>query len=128
MPHYLVMRVRPGVPAAFEQTLTRRLHAIAPDFTVRVAHMDSMRTRMNRLFLSPAIVGSIVAAFLIVMVFLGLSGVLWLNVTRRTREIGLRRALGASGWSVHRQILIEVTLLSTLALLIGVVLVAQLPI
>ena len=128
MPHYLVMRVRPGLAAEFEQTLTRRLHAIAPDYTVRLTHLDSMRAWMNRAFLTPAIVGSIVAGFLIIMVFLGLSGVLWQNVTRRTREIGLRRALGASGWSVNRQILIEVTLLSTLALLAGVVLVAQLPI
>ena len=37
----------------------------------------------------------VVAAFLLIMVALGLTGVLWLNVTQRTREIGLRRAKGA---------------------------------
>jgi putative ABC transport system permease protein len=63
-----------------------------------------------------------------IMVALGLSGVLWQNVTRRTRELGLRRALGATGGSVHRQIIAEVALLTTLAVIIGVVIVAQLPI
>ena len=128
LPQFIVMRVRPGVQAAFEETLTRRLHAIAPDYTVRLVHMESMRTRLNQSFLSPLITGSIVAVFLIIMVFLGLSGVLWQNVTRRTREIGLRRALGATGSAVNGQILIEVALLSTLALIVGVILVAQLPI
>ncbi|HEX3584034.1 MAG TPA: ABC transporter permease, partial [Thermoanaerobaculia bacterium] len=128
MPHYIVIRVRPGVQAMFEQSLTRRLHAIAPDYTVRIVRLDSMRAYLNRTFLEPAIAASIIAAFLVVMVFLGLSGVLWQNLTRRTREIGLRRAVGATGLSVYRQILLEVTLLSTLAVSVGVLLVAQLPI
>jgi putative ABC transport system permease protein len=61
------------------------------------------------------------------MVALGLSGVLWQTVTRRTRELGLRRALGATGSAVNRQILLEVALLSTLALVVGVIVIAQLP-
>ena len=38
------------------------------------------------------------------MVALGLTGVLWQSVTQRTREIGLRRAKGATRVSVQRQI------------------------
>jgi putative ABC transport system permease protein len=127
-PRELLIRVRPGTPAEFEETLTERLHVLAPDFQARIRHMDSMRRTMNRLFLAPVILGGIVSAFLIGMVALGLSGVLWQNVTRRRREIGLRRALGATGSSVHRQILIEVALLSTLAVIVGVLVIAQLPI
>lgn len=129
VPRFLLVRVRRGTPAAFEQTLQKRLHAIAPDFAqLRIRHMESMHENMMQLYLAPVITGSVVAAFLIVMVFLGLSGVLWQNVTRRTREIGLRRALGATGSAVYRQILLEVALLSTLAVIVGVVIVAQLPI
>lgn len=124
----LVIRVRPGTPAEFEQTLLQRLHGVAPDYPIRIQHMDQQRVTIMKLFMAPAILGGIVALFLIVMVTLGLSGVLWQNVTRRTRELGLRRALGATGSSVHRQILGEVALLSTLAIVIGVVIVAQLPI
>jgi len=123
----IIFRVRPGTPADFEETLIKRLHGIAPDYKVRIQHMDQMRALMNKAFIAPAVVGGIVASFLITMVALGLSGVLWQTVTRRTREIGLRRALGATGNEVNRQILLEVALLSTLALIVGVVVVAQLP-
>lgn len=123
----IVMRLRPGTPADFEQTLLHRLHGVAPDYPARIEHMEQNREMRNKVFMAPALIGGIVAAFLITMVALGLSGVLWQTVTRRTREIGLRRALGATGSEVHRQILLEVALLSTLALVIGVILVAQLP-
>lgn len=123
----ILMRLRPGTPADFEQTLLRRLHAIAPEYPARIEHMEQNRKMRNQVFMAPALIGGIVAAFLITMVALGLSGVLWQTVTRRTREIGLRRALGATGSEVNRQILLEVALLSTLALAIGLVLVAQLP-
>lgn len=123
----IVFRVRPGTPADFEETLIKRLHGIAPDYPVRIQHMDQMRALMNKAFIAPAVISGIVASFLITMVALGLSGVLWQTVTRRTRELGLRRALGATGNEVNRQILLEVALLSTLALVVGVIVVAQLP-
>jgi putative ABC transport system permease protein len=123
----IVFRVRPGTPADFEETLIKRLHGVAPDYQVRIQHMDQMRQFMNKIFIAPAIIGGIIASFLIIMVALGLSGVLWQTVTRRTRELGLRRALGATSNEVNRQILIEVALLSTLALVVGVIVVAQLP-
>jgi len=127
VPESVIIRVRPGTPAAFEEAISRRTHEIFPQYEQRVRRMEAMRTFALRIYLTPVAVGSVIAAFLITMVALGLSGVLWQNVTRRTREIGLRRALGATGNEVNRQILGEVALLATLALIIGVIVVAQLP-
>lgn len=127
MPRDIIIRVRPGTPASFEEAISRRTHEIFPQYEQRVRRMEAMRTFAMRLYLIPVAAGSVIAAFLIGMVALGLSGVLWQNVTRRTREIGLRRALGATGNEVNRQILLEVALLATLALIIGVIVVAQLP-
>lgn len=123
----IIFRVRPGTPADFEETLIKRLHGLAPDYPVSIQHMDQMRELLNKVFIAPAVIGGVIASFLITMVALGLSGVLWQTVTRRTREIGLRRALGATGGEVNGQILIEVALLSTLAVVVGVIVVAQLP-
>lgn len=125
---HILVRIRPGTPAEFEERLIQRLRGVAPDIAFRVRHLDQMRTRAIRIQLAPLILGGIVAAFLIAMVALGLTGVLWQNVSRRTRELGVRRALGASGMNVHRQILLEVVVLTTIALSIGAVIVLQLPI
>jgi putative ABC transport system permease protein len=125
---YILLRVRPGTPAAFEERLVARLQAVAPKMTFGVRSMERMRRDMIRFQMTPLIIGGVLALFLISMVALGLTGVLWQNVTKRTREIGLRRAMGATGPSVHRQILMEVALLATIALVVASVLVLQLPI
>lgn len=124
----ILVRLRPGTPASFEEELVSRLQRVAPNVTFRVRHMDAMRDTALRFRLAPVVVGAVIAAFLISMVALGLTGVLWQSVTKRTRELGLRRAMGASGSTVHRQILAEVALLATIAVLIGTILIAQLPI
>ncbi len=125
---HLMVRVKPGTPADFEQRLATRLQQVLPDVSFRVRHVEQMRLNMLRMKLAPVAVGGIIGVFLIVMVALGLTGVLWQSVTRRTREIGLRRAMGASGPNVHRQILAEVALLSTIAVIAGSIVILQLPI
>ena len=125
---HILVRLQPGTPAAFEEKLASRLQAISPTVTFRVRHMEAMRRNMLRSRFGPLILAGVVGLFLISMVGLGLTGVLWQNVTRRTRELGLRRALGATGSSVHRQILLEVALLATLAVIVGAILILQLPI
>jgi putative ABC transport system permease protein len=125
---HILVRLHPGTSPQFEEELSARLRQVAPDMSFTVRHMDRMRTNMLRTRLSPLVAGGIVGLFLIGMVALGLTGVLWQNVTRRTREIGLRRAMGASGTHVHRQILGEVALLATIAVLVGSIIVWQLPV
>jgi putative ABC transport system permease protein len=80
-----------------------------------------------RFYLAPVLIVGLLAGFLALMVALGLTGVLWLSVTRRTREIGLRRAKGATRADIRAQILGEIGVLTSLALLPGVILALQLP-
>jgi len=54
-------------------------------------------------------------------------GVLWQNVSRRTKEIGVRRAAGASAGDVYKQILGELVVIVTIGLLVGIAVVAQVP-
>lgn len=124
----LLVRVRPGTPAAFEEALVKRMQQVAPDWSFEVRPLPQVRASAFRFFLTPLIVAGTVAFFLLLMVGLGLIGVLWQNLLQRTREIGLRRAAGASRASVHRQVLLEQIVLTSLGVLLGTLLVIQVPI
>ena len=75
----------------------------------------------------PAIITIVVAGFLIINVALGLFGVLWYNINKRKGEIGLRRAVGATGNAVSNQLVGEALVLSTFALIIGSFFAVQFP-
>ncbi len=51
----------------------------------------------------------------------GVSNIMLVTVRERTKEIGIRRAIGASPWVIARQIIAESTLLTTLAGVCGIV-------
>jgi len=121
------LRLAPGVGPEFEQELVRRIEALAPQWSVETHTLEQVRDNALRLRLTPLVASAIVAGFLLLMVGLGLVGVLWQNVTRRTQELGLRRAVGAHRGRVHRQILLELMLITTIGVGLGVLTVIQLP-
>lgn len=127
-PETLVLRLRPGTPADFEETLTRTLQGIAPQWSFRIDPVSRMRERRLASILTPLLLMATVGIFLILMVGMGLIGVLWQSVSRRTGEIGVRRAMGATGPSVLGQILGEMLALTTLAVVVGSILFLQVPI
>ena len=126
-PRQMLIKVQPGTGAAFEEKLVGRLQQVARDWSFDVEPVADARDRAIRVWLAPLATGGVVALFLLLMVGLGLTGVLWQNVTRRTREIGLRRVQGATKGDIHRQILGELLVVTTLALIVGAVIVLQIP-
>lgn len=62
------------------------------------------------------------------MVGLGMVGVLWQSITRRSREIGVRRAIGATAGTVYGQILGELLVVTSFGLFLGLLVVVQFPI
>jgi len=126
-PRMLVVRLRPGTTAAFEETMVKRLQAVARTWSFDFKPLVERREVALRQYLTPLILVGTVAAFLLIMVVLGLTGVVWQNVTQRTHEFGLRRAKGATVVNVRRQVLTELFILTTIALAVGGVFVLQLP-
>lgn len=123
----LILRVSPTAGIATEQEILARARAIAPTWSCELRRLEDARTESFQLTLAPLAVGALIGAFLLLMAGLGLLGVLWQNVARRTRELGLRRAAGASATDVRRLILLEVVVITSISILPGAILIAQLP-
>jgi putative ABC transport system permease protein len=126
-PRHLLVKVRPGTAAEFEEKLNKRLQAVARDWSFDIEPLAQKRESALKILLAPLIAAGVVALFLMIMVGLGLVGVLWQNVTQRMKEIGLRRAKGATAGDIHKQILGELLVLTTLGLIVGVIIVVQFP-
>jgi putative ABC transport system permease protein len=126
-PRLLLIKVRPGTTPAFEETLATRLQSVAKDWSFSIAVLAVQREDKLLSYTGPLTIFAIVAGFLLLMVALGLTGVVWQNVTQRIREVGLRRAKGARIENIHRQILGELIVMTSFALLVGVLLLAQAP-
>jgi putative ABC transport system permease protein len=123
----LTVKIAPNTPAQFEQEMVERLQAGAPEWTFSVLTLADARQSSLQSRLIPLAIFGTVGMFLLIMVVLGLTGVMWQNVTRRTREIGLRRAAGASRASVHRQIVLEVMITAVFGVGIGAAIAMQIP-
>ncbi len=111
------------VQADVEQVLRTR-HRIKPggddDFTVRnlAALMDTMMETANTI---TVLLGCIAAISLLVG-GIGIMNIMLVSVTERTREIGIRKALGATYNNILLQFLIEAMVIGVFGGLIGVVL------
>lgn len=121
------VRLKPGTNDSFEQRVLEILKGLAPENNYSIASWENQRDRQIRETTIPLTIFSIVACFLIVMVATGLFGVLWQNVTSRTHEIGLRRALGATAVSIHKQIIGELAIVTLIGVSIAFLILVQLP-
>ena len=123
----MMIKVTPDADAAFEGRLYKTMANNMKDSHIEIEHMPNKLKSTNLFNIVPMIVTLIVACFLIINVALGLFGVLWYNINKRRGEIGLRRAIGASGQSVSSQLVYESLILATLSLIIGTFFAVQFP-
>jgi putative ABC transport system permease protein len=123
----LMVRVKPGTDAVFEAKMVKAITTMVAGWSVEVDHLTDSRKTTHNLTLVPVIIFLIVSGFLLINVALGLFGILNLSIAKRRGEIGLRRALGATGSGISTQFIGEIWVLATFALLIGLLFAMQFP-
>jgi putative ABC transport system permease protein len=106
------------------ESLLRDRHHIRPgqddDFSVRnLADIADFAEAQGRLM--TLLLGS-VASIALIVGGIGIMNIMLVSVTERTREIGIRMAIGATEEDVQRQFLIEAVVLSMFGGLIGILL------
>ena len=90
------------------------------DFTIRsqAEMMETMSTTMDTV----TIILVVAAAFSLLVAGIGIMNIMLVSVTERTKEIGLRMSVGATGLVISIQFLIESILISLTGGLLGVLL------
>lgn len=101
-----------------EQTLKKRLQE--DDFSVLTQEQTLETVSRITSVLSLALGG--IAAISLVVGGVGITNIMLVTVTERTREIGLRKALGAKNTDIRNQFLVEALALSAIGGTIGIVL------
>jgi putative ABC transport system permease protein len=90
----------------------------ADDFTIR-SQAEMMQT-MSSTMDTVTIILVVAAAFSLLVAGIGIMNIMLVSVTERTKEIGLRMAVGATGPVISVQFLIESVLISVTGGLLGV--------
>jgi len=101
--------------------LLKQRHDIAPDdkTAVNSFNLEEVFKMFKGLFIGIHILIWIVGLGTLLSGIIGVSNIMLVTVKERTREIGVRRAIGAKPKSIIKQVLSESLLLTTLAGLVG---------
>jgi len=118
----LVVRVKSGNPLALVPAIKRELQALDPDQAF--ADISTMENNIAKSLGSRRMMMSLLGVFAgiaLLLASVGLYGVMALTVAQRTRELGIRLALGAQRGDVFRLVLSQGMLLVVSGLMIGLI-------
>jgi putative ABC transport system permease protein len=99
----IIRRVPPGEPDSFE-----------------IASNDSMIAQFNAFTVTVRIGVAVVSSIALLAAGIGIMNIMLVSVTERTREIGIRRAVGAKKRNIMTQFIIEAIVLCEIGGVIGV--------
>lgn len=122
------MKIRDGVnkDEALEEVrfITRGLRGLRPtekdNFAIN--QQEAMESELDRIKSAIAYVGIGIAALSLLVGGIGIMNIMFVSVKERTKEIGIRKALGAKRWVIMSQFLLEAVIIAVIGGAIGLLL------
>jgi len=117
---YTLVLQTAGAPQTLAESIRRQVYALDP--TMAIFNEETMEEHVRTAFFLPRLAATLFGTFGaigLVLAAVGLYGVMSYSVSRRTREIGIRMALGAKPGSVERLILRQGFVLTLIAIALG---------
>lgn len=99
---------------------SRKVH---PDDERAIGFFDLFKqfNRVETLFSAMRWIAIIVGTMVLISGVIGISNIMLIVVKERTKEIGIRRALGENPWSIKKQILMESIFLTIISGMMGII-------
>ncbi|MCE1167715.1 MAG: FtsX-like permease family protein [Sphingobacteriia bacterium] len=124
----IMVKLKPGGKEFFYKNIEKEIFKVVDGdiwFLWSVSSLEDQRRSINAIYSSRFLSRAIVGVIIIVNVLLGFIGVLWYNTNQRRRELGLRKAFGATSISLRRQLIFESLVINLFGVLPALFILAQ---
>lgn len=100
----------------------KQRHTIHPEDDRAIGNFDlyEQYMRIEGLFFALTFIAYFVGSLVLISGIIGISNIMLIVVKERTKEIGIRRALGATPWSIRGQVLLESIFLTIVSGMVGI--------
>ena len=120
--------VRAKTPALMNDAIEQTRQILRRDRGVKPGEVDnfefynsaSLITQFNKLSMGVKLAGFVIGIIALLVAGIGIMNIMLVAVTERTREIGLRKALGARSSNIRTQFLLEAVVLCNIGGVVGV--------
>lgn len=117
--YFVTEEEKPNIPM-MENIINRSLQSYILSDYLEVVSKDAVADTVSEVDEMTTILISLIGLISLFVSGIGVMNIMIVSVTERTREIGVRKAIGASSFDILKQFLIEAILLTTLGGVLGI--------